>query len=177
MSTSGGSSGGTNLAPTGTYIAEIAAWGEPGFVDPAAGNDSAGWLALFADPTQGDVTVGFGSDGLHFAEMRAVNVQAVFDAGADNGSQATITVHDAYVQQNMRVPTAQALPVVTVRDQLGNHMLAMTPKGAFDFLEQADPAAPAANVGRLYARDDGGGKTQIVARFPTGAVQVIATEP
>jgi len=43
--------------------------------------------------------------------------------------------------------------------------------------EIADPAAPAANKGRLYARDDGAGKTQLVAVFPTGAVQVIATEP
>lgn len=43
--------------------------------------------------------------------------------------------------------------------------------------EIADPAAPAANTGILYFRDNGAGKTQLVARFPTGAVQVIATEP
>jgi hypothetical protein len=43
--------------------------------------------------------------------------------------------------------------------------------------EIADPAAPAANKGRLYFKDNGSGKTQLVARFPTGAVQVIATEP
>lgn len=45
------------------------------------------------------------------------------------------------------------------------------------FTERADPAAPAANKAVLYSKDNGGGKTQIVARFPTGAVQVIATEP
>lgn len=43
--------------------------------------------------------------------------------------------------------------------------------------ERADPAAPAANKGRLYVKDSGGGKSQLVIRFPTGAVQVIATEP
>jgi len=43
--------------------------------------------------------------------------------------------------------------------------------------EISDPVAPAANSGRLYFRDNGSGKTQLVARFPTGAVQVIATEP
>jgi hypothetical protein len=43
--------------------------------------------------------------------------------------------------------------------------------------EISDPAAPAANSGRLYFRDNGAGKTQLVVRFPTGAVQVIATEP
>lgn len=40
-----------------------------------------------------------------------------------------------------------------------------------------EPAAPSANRGRLYFRDNGSGKTQLVVRFPTGAVQVIATEP
>ncbi|MEE9247690.1 MAG: hypothetical protein V3U79_03225 [Dehalococcoidia bacterium] len=43
--------------------------------------------------------------------------------------------------------------------------------------EIADPAAPAANRGRLYMKDNGSGKTQLAVRFPTGAVQVIATEP
>lgn len=42
--------------------------------------------------------------------------------------------------------------------------------------EITDPAAPAANKGRIYFRDTGG-KTQLVVRFPTGAIQVIATEP
>lgn len=41
----------------------------------------------------------------------------------------------------------------------------------------SDPAAPASDRGRLYFRDNGSGKTQLVVRFPTGAVQIIATEP
>jgi hypothetical protein len=41
----------------------------------------------------------------------------------------------------------------------------------------ADPAAPAANKVRVFSRDNGAGKTQICALFPTGAVQVLATEP
>lgn len=40
----------------------------------------------------------------------------------------------------------------------------------------ADPAAPAANGCRLYAIDSAG-KTRFAARFATGAVQAIATEP
>lgn len=43
--------------------------------------------------------------------------------------------------------------------------------------EVAAPSAPAANTAVFYCRDNGSGKTQLVARFPTGAVQVIATEP
>ena len=39
------------------------------------------------------------------------------------------------------------------------------------------PAAPGANGARLYAEDTGGGKTRLVVLFPSGAAQVIATEP
>ena len=40
-----------------------------------------------------------------------------------------------------------------------------------------DPSNPPPNEARLFARDNGAGKTQLCVRFPTGAVQVIATEP
>jgi hypothetical protein len=52
--------------------------------------------------------------------------------------------------------------------QLGN---------VLQMVEVSAPAAAAANGVRIYARDNGAGKTQIVARFNTGAVQVIASEP
>lgn len=42
--------------------------------------------------------------------------------------------------------------------------------------EIADPAA-IASYGQIYFRDNGSGKMQFCVRFPTGAVQVIATEP
>lgn len=44
-------------------------------------------------------------------------------------------------------------------------------------VEVADPAAPSADQGVVYFRDNGAGKTQLCVRFATGAVQVIATEP
>ena len=40
-----------------------------------------------------------------------------------------------------------------------------------------DAAAPSADRARVYVRDNGAGKEQLVVRFATGAVQVIATEP
>lgn len=50
--------------------------------------------------------------------------------------------------------------------------------GFFEMNElTGDPAAGAANTARLFVKDNGAGKTQLVVRFPTGAVQVIATEP
>jgi hypothetical protein len=51
------------------------------------------------------------------------------------------------------------------------------PKGHMEMVEIADASAPATNRGRLYVRDNGAGKTQLVVRFPSGAVQTIATEP
>lgn len=57
-------------------------------------------------------------------------------------------------------------------------MLATDGTGVLRFAEQTvDPAAPSANQARLFARDNGSGKTQLCIRFATGAVQVIATEP
>lgn len=43
--------------------------------------------------------------------------------------------------------------------------------------QSADPDAPGLNRGRLFLRDNGSGKTELCVRFPTGAVQVLATEP
>jgi hypothetical protein len=40
-----------------------------------------------------------------------------------------------------------------------------------------DPTAPGTDRVRVYAKDTGGGKTCLHARFATGAIQTIATEP
>lgn len=48
---------------------------------------------------------------------------------------------------------------------------------AFEFTEKAAPAAPAVNKVRLFSQDNGAGKTQLCARFNTGAVAVLATQP
>jgi hypothetical protein len=47
----------------------------------------------------------------------------------------------------------------------------------YNMTERTDPDAPAANTCVVYAKDNGSGKTQLCVRFPTGAVQVLATEP
>jgi len=41
----------------------------------------------------------------------------------------------------------------------------------------ADVANPSANQAKLYLKDNGSGKTQLLVRFGSGAPQVIATEP
>ena len=49
--------------------------------------------------------------------------------------------------------------------------------GALEFIEQTAPSAPSANRVRLYAQDNGAGKTQLMALFNTGAAQQVAIEP
>ena len=44
-------------------------------------------------------------------------------------------------------------------------------------VEQAAPAAPAANGYRIFAQDNGAGKTQLMVIFASGAAQQIAIEP
>jgi len=49
--------------------------------------------------------------------------------------------------------------------------------GYQEMSEVTAPAAPAANGVRIYAVDNGSGKTQLMALFATGAAQQIAIEP
>ena len=47
----------------------------------------------------------------------------------------------------------------------------------FELREQTAPAAPATDRVRIYAEDNGAGKTRLMALFPTGVAQQIAIEP
>lgn len=60
---------------------------------------------------------------------------------------------------------------------LGLHGTASTVGAAAQLREMTAPAAPAADHVRIYAEDDGAGKTRLMALFPTGAAQQIAIEP
>jgi hypothetical protein len=48
---------------------------------------------------------------------------------------------------------------------------------SLQFTEMTAPAAPAANQVRIYAEDDGTGKTRLMALFATGVAQQIAIQP
>jgi hypothetical protein len=54
---------------------------------------------------------------------------------------------------------------------------ASTGGGAMQLTEMTAPAAPATDNVRIYAEDDGSGKTRLMARFATGAAVQIAIEP
>lgn len=49
--------------------------------------------------------------------------------------------------------------------------------GFIETIEQTAPAAPAANGVRIYAVDNGAGKTQLMALFSSGAAQQLAIQP
>lgn len=49
--------------------------------------------------------------------------------------------------------------------------------GPLEMVERTAPASPATNAVRIYAEDNGAGKTRLMALFATGAAQQIAIEP
>lgn len=67
-------------------------------------------------------------------------------------------------------------PFLQVVDNLTGDIAATHTK-FIELDEISAPVSPSANKSRLYTRDNGSGKTQLVVKFPTGAVQVLATEP
>jgi len=66
-------------------------------------------------------------------------------------------------------------PFLQVVD-LANGDIAATHTKFVEMDEITAPAVPSANKSRLYTRDDGSGKTQLVVQFPTGAPVVVATQ-
>jgi len=45
------------------------------------------------------------------------------------------------------------------------------------FGEDATPPSGLANIAKMFAQDNGSGKTQLCVEFETGAAQCFATEP
>jgi hypothetical protein len=110
--------------------------------------------------------------------------QAAVDFGADKGLstvRATLWQPGVVDGSGNKVPgtglgwtgTPAASTVVEITQGIGDttHNLVVQP--AFDLRAQVTPPAPAPDSVRIFARNSGG-KTQLCALFPSGAVQVIA---
>jgi hypothetical protein len=69
-----------------------------------------------------------------------------------------------------------AEPMVQVVDATNGDLAAVN-TSFVEMNELSGLTAPASNKARLYCADNGSGKTRLLVQFPTGAVQVIATEP
>ena len=65
---------------------------------------------------------------------------------------------------------------VEITSGLGDTSRNLVVRPAFDLRAQGDPHPPGADSLRVFARN-WGGKMQLCAAFPGGAIKVIATEP
>lgn len=139
-----------------------------------AGNDGFGNINV-GQSTNGQTAIGYtatGQTSVGFLAQSSVNdstavgqlAKATGNSAVAFGSQAEAT-HDGSAAIGQGVQTSAAAQVAVGAKH-------------FEIVElAADPAAPSANRARFFARDNGSGKTQFCVRFPSGAVQVIATEP
>lgn len=109
--------------------------------------------------------------------VQGVNHTIVGNAHADHFILHATLCSSCVVGPNVCVTPCVDLSPANANNILIDAQIFSMSGGWFELGEIADPAAPMANKGRLYVRDNGAGKSQVVVRFPTGAVQVIATEP
>jgi hypothetical protein len=108
----------------------------------------------------------------------------VIRGGANPSSQGQILISTALTTIAYELGIA-ASPATSVRAALqtpADNVLSLRGisggvGGSFELWEMTAPAAPTANRVRIYAEDDGTGKTRLMARFATGAAQQIAIEP
>jgi hypothetical protein len=88
------------------------------------------------------------------------NVNGTVDSGISRNAAGIVEVNNG---------TAGTWRDLKLRNLLNTEYHQMT--------EMAAPSAPAANSVRIYAEDNGSGKTRLMALFATGAAQQIAIEP
>lgn len=79
----------------------------------------------------------------------------------------TLDTATATFNVNLALSTASILSMLNISNQTGFTQMQ----------EMTAPAAPAADRVRIYAEDNGSGKTRLMARFATGAAVQIAIEP
>lgn len=87
--------------------------------------------------------------------------------------------NEEVIARRIKTPANRHTPLeIFTYGQLRGFFRAEEP--AFEGLEvSADPAAPplGSNRGVWFFRDNGAGKTQFCVRYPSGATQILATEP
>ncbi|HFD38530.1 MAG TPA: LamG domain-containing protein [Anaerolineae bacterium] len=137
-------------------------------LNPESGRDHRIWI-LARSPSSGyssrvDVSA------LNSAETEGAEIIALRDASGNNRAyiQPRGTEDIEIYFQGKTFITGGGLSIGTYSAPVS---------GAILMDEISTPTAPPSNHVVWFARDNGSGKTQLCARFPTGAVQVIATEP
>lgn len=170
-----GSTGGLHVAPglRKPYGGTQAAW-----IDP---HENMVGLVV-TNPTAAEAAV-WDKDFIRVVDVRADPDDPVFRV-AFNGevkSTQTISAHDGKATKVLIGDTFGAAGLAF--GQTADTLLYRSAAGIvgvgnlFELPEVAEPAAPAANKARLFAKDNGAGKTQLCVRFPTGATAILATQP
>lgn len=111
--------------------------------------------------TSGSIRVQRGQDGVNANDRFGVNL------GADDYTKAF-----QFAIEQLTAGVFNGTRPYTI-----NNSGEVSTTGFHDFVERATPSAPGINTARLFAQDNGVGRTQLCARFNTGATQCFATEP
>ncbi len=138
----GGSFGGADF---GKVVTDITAWGEPGLVDPIAGDDSAGWIGIKASATFSDITAGFGSNGDTWVNIGASSGSAGITAGEPDGGALTLTLGSGAARLELQASTDQAAtPLFDLKDEGGASIVQVLNPAAVGFFNATPVGQPAA---------------------------------
>lgn len=88
-----------------------------------------------------------------------------------------VTDHLNFNSSSQRLELVNGTDIRVFSDNYTTQVVQIDGAGFIDITEITAPSAPSTNRGRLFMQDNGAGKTQLCVRFPTGATQIIATEP
>lgn len=143
---------------TGTTSGDVM-WKKSGTVWQARLGDDSGFCDLTADTINANSLLRFGTN---FAGVGNVRGPASFQIAArDNANANNRSLVDwgASATDTLLLGDSNALCIVQGSELAG------------------DPSAPATNGWKLYAKDNGGGKTQLMVIFASGAAQQVAIQP
>jgi hypothetical protein len=111
--------------------------------------------------------IGSVADGVHILSNAAATGYTRLIFGTNDSSGAALKKNGA----NLDVITGNDSDFAALR------MKNLTLTSFIAGIEETAPAAPAANGYRLFAQDNGAGKTQLMVIFGSGSAQQIAIEP
>jgi hypothetical protein len=153
----GGGPASFRLGSTGDMSWNSATGLQAGSIDLTLVRQGAGHLAIRT-----------GTAAQQFSVYNTYTSGSVFERGCLSWNANVLNVGTEHVGAS-----ARAMSFIT------NGIVRMTvaSAGGIDLPEMTAPASPAANNVRLFAQDNGSGKTQLMALFPTGAAVQIAIEP